>query len=380
MPYESISTSDPFYTFQYRWNCKPWQYTSLNGTGSYTSYSRQYNDPQHRIKPDPLTDTALAKQYTQRLKPSTSDYMKLTSQANEFGCPIKKAEIWKKFRAVAEYSPVIPSVTLDWEQKVLQALAERFVNIGDSVAEYRATASSFYGYAVGVRNAWRRWKGLKKGRVKLTPCDVTAAELAYSFGIAPLAEDVFSAVEALRLAIERPIHMPFFETVTAYGKVNPTPPSSCTSYQRKYRVSNRVSGIVELEPSFKSAITVSNPLSWAWELIPFSFVVDWGIPIGNYLQGLDMLRRIHSVKGTRTIKESYTAYWKAKDTASAPYNVSTNWGKLSYKSHERKLLSSIPVPPLPRWKPSLSWHKVYRAMTLLIAVNQPCRRYSGRRR
>lgn len=35
-------------------------------------------------------------------------------------------------------------------------------------------------------------------------------------------------------------------------------------------------------------VGLTNPLSVAWELIPFSFVVDWFLPIGKYLDALDV--------------------------------------------------------------------------------------------
>lgn len=35
-------------------------------------------------------------------------------------------------------------------------------------------------------------------------------------------------------------------------------------------------------------VGLTNPLSVAWELIPFSFVVDWFLPIGNFIDALDV--------------------------------------------------------------------------------------------
>lgn len=34
---------------------------------------------------------------------------------------------------------------------------------------------------------------------------------------------------------------------------------------------------------------VTNPLLVAWELVPFSFVVDWAIPVGAWLESLDAM-------------------------------------------------------------------------------------------
>lgn len=43
-----------------------------------------------------------------------------------------------------------------------------------------------------------------------------------------------------------------------------------------------------------------NPLTVAWELIPFSFVVDWFLPIGNWLQTFDATRGTAFISGTQT--------------------------------------------------------------------------------
>lgn len=38
-----------------------------------------------------------------------------------------------------------------------------------------------------------------------------------------------------------------------------------------------------------SSLGISNPLLIGWELVPYSFVVDWFLPVGNYLDGLDAM-------------------------------------------------------------------------------------------
>lgn len=48
-----------------------------------------------------------------------------------------------------------------------------------------------------------------------------------------------------------------------------------------------------------------NPLEVAWELIPFSFVADWFIPIGNVLESLSARAGLDFVTGYRTTTVSY---------------------------------------------------------------------------
>lgn len=63
-----------------------------------------------------------------------------------------------------------------------------------------------------------------------------------------------------------------------------------------------------------------NPLEVAWELVPFSFVVDWFVPIGDYLSALDVpLRVSHDSlsKGTRrsSFKEITGTYTTANPSS-----------------------------------------------------------------
>jgi len=377
MPIQKTTVNEGFYSRRTIPVCSPPSADTNWVTFNYDSYYRQYNSPQSRPKPDPLDRTVLAKQTTSRLKPSRSDWT-YTGWYWDYACsPKQKGGIYGRVKGIGEYVPTMPSSTVDWQTPVLLELSERYVNIGSSLAEYRATASQFYEYGKAIQNGWHRWKGLKKGRAKLTPCSIPAAELAYSFGIKPLTEDLFSSVEALALRSEQPIHIDVHKTVSEYSKIFPTV-SGFTNFQRRTMRSHRINFRFDMRPSALGIFNVGNPTTWAWELIPFSFVVDWAIPVGDWLQAFDIIKKINNVGGTRTIKEAYTSYWKVYNTANPTYPITGEIGKLTYKSHERKL-ASLPVPPPPRWKPSLSWHKVYRALSLLVAVNQPCRKYSGRR-
>lgn len=50
-----------------------------------------------------------------------------------------------------------------------------------------------------------------------------------------------------------------------------------------------------------------NPFEVVWEIIPFSFVADWFLPIGNYLSALDAPMRFDHVGGSTGYRESLTS-------------------------------------------------------------------------
>jgi hypothetical protein len=349
-------------------------------TFTYNKLTRVSNEVQRRPKPKPLSPTALSPQSTTKLKASTTDWTFWYGDWYDYN--------YYRSKGIRNYAPTIPDdFGPDMTRVILDKISERFVNLGSSLAEYRATGEMFHQYATGVRDAWRKYRDLRKlkFRKKLTPCSVNSAELAYSFGVAPLAGDLYSAVEALKLRLGEPITMAIHATRSLH-QVDELP-DELDYWKRGYvgirdykRVTRRANLAVQLHPTNQYSITFGNPTNWAWELTPFSFVVDWGIDIGGYLEALDTLRRIDSLSGTMTQKRWQTIYWKRQFSASAyvPPAIG-DVGKLVYKEHSRLLMNSLPLPPLPRWEPSATWRKLHRAVSLLIAVNQPCRKYSGRR-
>lgn len=359
--------------------------------GPHVKYYKSYLSPEHRVKPDPLTDTARALQFTRRSKPSyVYNFLDYTQSAYCNGSYGPLNYYKAGYNWVTNESANIFKEP-DWSAKVLQEVAKEFVNLGSSLAEYRATGQMFSQWGRTVHKAWNAYKDTKRAKLfrnpfgKITPCSVPAAELAYSFGIAPLAGDVFSAVESLKLRLGQPVYRRFGCQARANATVDTrSTPHSLSSHSLKVEremVTDRMKLKIPLTVWGPMNYNFGNPTNWIWELIPFSFVVDWGIPIGQWLEDIDTLKSIGSISGTRTrkIQKVVTYKYRIKRQSGAWYENATT-GKVSYKSHQRFLVTSLPFPKLPRWNPSATYHKVYRAVSLLIAVNQPCRKYSGRPR
>lgn len=93
-----------------------------------------------------------------------------------------------------------------------------------------------------------------------------------------------------------------------------------------------------------NALGLINPASIAWELVPFSFVIDWFLPIGNWLESFSALSGLTHVEGTKT---HYTAFeWRMNITPVGSYGP----GKDGYGSSFTVLRSTSGSPsvPLPR--------------------------------
>jgi hypothetical protein len=116
------------------------------------------------------------------------------------------------------------------------------------------------------------------------------------YGWKPLLSDVYGAVSALK---ERKTSD---WAVTAKGRANRNIPLSASfedAYEfMKWSVSGKASRKaycrIDAHPTNEVLISLNrvgvlNPLLIGWELVPFSFVVDWAWPIGNYLNSLDAM-------------------------------------------------------------------------------------------
>jgi hypothetical protein len=131
--------------------------------------------------------------------------------------------------------------------------------------------------------------GIKKRTVRKSASDMGGLWLEYSFGWKPLVDDIYSAVNV----IQRP-----FPCKRCKGRAkglyattvwHPNLPYSTGydeyTWKTMYHLEANVS-VSNWVAWRANELGLINPLSIAWEVVPFSFVVDWFVPIGNYLQSL----------------------------------------------------------------------------------------------
>lgn len=91
-----------------------------------------------------------------------------------------------------------------------------------------------------------------------------------------------------------------------------------------YRVDNEILRTL-------SQLSLTNPLEVAWELVPFSFVVDWMLPIGDYLSNMSALHGIeplgYSVGDKIVVK---------KNSGSARYSASSDPTNLGHCEQDNR--------------------------------------------
>jgi hypothetical protein len=108
---------------------------------------------------------------------------------------------------------------------------------------------------------------------------------------------------------------------------------------------------------------ILNPVSIAWELVPLSFVVDWFLPVGKFLQNVVPPQGVEFVRGyTYTKMRGYTHYRYDVRHLPSGYLITSNEAN-QYK--HRKMLTGLPryhvvVPDI-----SLSRNQIASGLALL---------------
>jgi len=166
---------------------------------------------------------------------------------------------------------------------------------------------------------------MKKGRVMdslgtLLPSNSKALAkdyLAWIYGIKPLMSDAFGAAEQLAEFILRAA--PVKSNGHAKRVSQSIVPWSCLTALGRFSVGELLTRS-EVRVKFGSEFVISdeltrsasqlgftNPANVVWELVPFSFVVDWFLPIGNWLNSLTDLNGLSFKQSYKTvfIKRTY---------------------------------------------------------------------------
>lgn len=142
-------------------------------------------------------------------------------------------------------------------------------------------------------NRWLRSEH-RKGRRKRKPSKskrVSSAWLEYQYALMPLVYDIYGTLEALKEGL-RGDNFLFSVQRTIGGPVSPDIFCAATGLDTSIEVSGsvresaRVVYTGRMRASLLSAMVelgLNNPWAIAWELVPFSFVVDWILPIDKVL-------------------------------------------------------------------------------------------------
>lgn len=124
-----------------------------------------------------------------------------------------------------------------------------------------------------------------------------------------------------------------------------------------------------------AALGLTNPLVPLWEVVPWSFIVDWFLPVGNYLEQLSADHGWTFRNGCLSVLETNTEFALKQSghvrtgmgsdgtwTYTTALKIRGDWRSVSFS---RTLLSGFPTPSLPRFKNPISTGHVLNSIALL---------------
>lgn len=203
-----------------------------------------------------------------------------------------------------------------------------------------------------------------------TADETTGRWLELNYGWLPLIGDLDSAARACAAAVEKPLNKTFRVGRTARVQGD----SNSTYLKVVYRNTHRRSLKVTLSrPPNPFQLSLVSPAKVAWELVPYSFVVDWALPIGDYLNAqhtratLPVAKVVTSDKIRRTREVvGYTG-----NPANGGYvNVMGDPFGVTYETFtfQRSVDTNLPSVPMPGLEPLgdiLSWRRAASALSLM---------------
>lgn len=205
--------------------------------------------------------------------------------------------------------------------KALNSIADNKAGLGEDLATYAQTVRMFTskGQALGnLLGAFKRDPRMRNFRKRPpgggVPKKVSDAYLEYVYGWKPLVSDLYGIIQLVKQYSSgiKPI------IVHGHGKMDQSTTSALIRYKPGQSGANAQNYIVgtttsvvkvrcdlyaRVDPNLiafriLNQLGLLNPLSLEWELVPWSFVVDWLLPIGPWLQSLTAPIGLNFVSGS----------------------------------------------------------------------------------
>jgi len=189
--------------------------------------------------------------------------------------PYARNRAWSKLVDKVRQGPASLGVALAEAREACGMVAKRFSQCYQAYSALRKGNFRKFLKELGIR-AKRRHRNLRKS----LPSDASSLWLEYSFGWSPLFQDVYDGINA----IGQPIPGGRFKATGREG-------FSFSSYYEEFSTNGRclMGAFVEIDnPNSYLAqqMGLANPIQVAWELVPFSFVVDWVFDVGTCIGAL----------------------------------------------------------------------------------------------
>lgn len=296
---------------------------------------------------------------------------------------------WRTFRQVyGEGFTTTGSWTSNDSIALRGKLRERIVgsdfNLGVSLAEGKEALDLISNSAIvladclralrrgDIGHAYRRLGIVKaipsKKSKTFSPEEISSRWLEVQYGWLPLIGDAHGGAQALAQQLNNPMVQTYRARMWKPLVATPTSWTIRDGGDWGYRGKTRgqlIARVTEVDVPQLNGLT--DPASIAWELLPYSFVADWFIPIGSYLEARGLASALSGTFiETKTVREAFYCY-ALKPSTVQHYEVNPLY-RMQRISVDRVVSTSLSVP-LPTVKPLsevLNWRRATSAVALLV--------------
>lgn len=221
----------------------------------------------------------------------------------------------------------------------------------------------------------RDWGQVIKNGLKTQWKDIPNRWLELQYGWKPMMSDIFGTLQNLDM-LESGAN-PYWTRVKGAAKLdeNQTIPFASNPYWwkeyaiRHHHVKTVLFYRLNAPPlATLASLGLTNPLLLGWELVRYSFVVDWFLPVGNWLSTLDAdfgWNYLTGCQSTFTRLGVDSVPGAIPDTSTAEYRNYTLGPYASGYRFRRTVLGSPPGVGLPHFKNPLSSQHIANALSLL---------------
>jgi hypothetical protein len=291
--------------------------------------------------------------------------------------------------------------TIDYSvsQLVLNKLMDRVmaqkVNVAQFVAERRQVVNAVASTASKLAKSIRAIKrgnmkgaaqalGLTRGPKGRIGTGIPEQWLALQYGWLPLVGDLHGGLEEFaNMCVQQPpviratakaegragVQRRVYNTAATFAPdsewVSSDPLTKCKG-MLEFKLSSSFGALL-------GRTGVTNPYELAWELLPYSFIVDWFIPVGSYLSRMNYDQGLVYSRGYLDFK--FECRWtnrltRAKKIVSngadsyectyTPHQI----GSSIVRDFERTSIIDMPIPQLPKFKDPFSLTHAANALSL----------------
>lgn len=199
-------------------------------------------------------------------------------------------------------------------------------------------------HAARKKDPVRAYRILKHALTR--PRGIRDAYLEWQYGWKPLVSDLaglFSVIKDNLKNIKPPL-------VTGRGHASS---SASMEYEHAgYKVKTSVDAsyyckiiatVSDTDGFFRTAhqLGLDDPLWIAWDLVPYSFITDWFIPVGNYLEAMNATVGLSFVTGYWSHKQKYSASCERQFDASTEV-ITPFGGEVEGESYRRYAFGEFP--------------------------------------